>query len=220
MSTTKKANTKVITSVCTLSYPHLDKPQPLTSKEVSEGKTPKFSGTFVFTPEHLATPEGKATMQELQTAAILAATEKFGNQFVHPETGAQLTAVDALREGILRTPFRKDGVTKGYAPGSIFINARSAQAPGCVYPYKEQGSDKPAKIPTDKIREVLYAGSQVRASVVAFTYAVNGNKGVSFALNNVQFIADGKRLDNKTSAEDEFEAVLDQAPADLSSLIG
>jgi hypothetical protein len=29
MSTTKsKANTKVITSVATLSYPHLDKPQP------------------------------------------------------------------------------------------------------------------------------------------------------------------------------------------------
>jgi hypothetical protein len=43
---------------------------------------------------------------------------------------------------------------------------------------------------------------------------------VSFALNNVQFIADGKRLDSRVSADDEFDAVLSEAPADLSSLIG
>jgi hypothetical protein len=102
-------------------------------------------------------------MQALQTAAIAAAVEKFGNSFVHPVSGAPLTAADAIREGVIRSPFRRDVAAKGYPAGSIFINARTEQQPGCVYPYKEPGSDKPAKIPVEKIREVLYAGAQVRA---------------------------------------------------------
>jgi hypothetical protein len=38
----------------------------------------------------------------------------------------------------------------------------------------------------------------------AFGYDTNGNKGVSFALVNVQKLADGKRLSGNPSAEDEF----------------
>lgn len=214
MSTsTTKQNTKVITSAATLSYPHLDKPQP-----AEDGKKPKYSATLVFTPEHLATPEGKATMAALQAAAVAAATEKFGAKYQHPESGAELGAADAIREGVIRSPFRKDAIAKGYPAGSIFINCRTEQKPGVVY--KHAGADgKPAPIPADKIRDELYAGAQVRASVVAFGYATNGNKGVSFALNNVQKVGEGKRLDNRTAAEDEFTVDLNEAPADIDSIL-
>jgi hypothetical protein len=214
MSTSKKASLKIITSPATLSYPHLDKPQP-----AEDGKKPKFSATLVFEPRHLETPEGKATMAALQAAAVAAAIEKFGAEFLHPVSGAKLSAADAIREGVIRSPFRKDAAAKGYPVGSIFVNARTEQAPGCVFSYKEEGGDKPAKIPQESIREVLYAGAQVRASVVAFGYNQAGNKGVSFALNNVQKVGEGKRLDNRTAAEDEFTADLNQTPADLDSLI-
>ena len=59
----------------------------------------------------------------------------------------------------------------------------------------------------------------MRFSITAFGYDVKGNKGISFALNNVQKWADGERLDGRVRAEDEFSA---EAPvtADLSDLEG
>jgi hypothetical protein len=125
----KNSNTKVITSAGTLSYPWLDRPQPVDPKDGD--KKAKFSATVVFEPRHLETPEGKATMQALQAAAIEAAITKFGTEFTHPETGAKLTAAEAIRDGVIRSPFRKDAAAKGYPVGSIFINARTEQKPGC-----------------------------------------------------------------------------------------
>lgn len=213
MSTaTTKSNTKVITPVGRASYPHLDKPQP-----AKPGQKSKYSLTVIFTPEDLATEQGKAQYAALQQAALAAAQEKFGNSFTHPVSGATLTAADAIREGVLRSPFRKDAAAKGYPVGSVFINCRTEQQPGCVYSHA--GLDgKPEKIPQDKIREVVYAGAKVRASVAAFAYNQEGNKGVSFALNNVQKVGEGERLDNRTAAEDEFTVDLSSAPADLASL--
>lgn len=210
---TKSPITKVITSACTLSYPHLDKPQP-----AQEGQKAKYSGAFVFTPAQQSTTEGKATIAALQAAAIAAATDKFGATWKLPN-GTVISIADAMREGVIASPFRKDALAKGYEDGSIFLNARTEQQPGTVYSYKETGSEKPAKIPQEKIRDELYAGAQVRVSLTAFGYNTNGKKGVSFALNNVQKVGEGDRLDSRVKAEDEFTADLSQAPADLGSLI-
>lgn len=205
-------NTRVIASVCTLSYPHFDKAQA-----AQEGQVPKFSGAFVFSPEQQNTPEGKLTMAALQAAAIAAATDKFGSMWTLPN-GQVISIADALREGVIASPFRKDALAKGYAEGSVFLNARTAQQPGCVYAHA--GPDgKPAMVPQDKIVEVFYAGAQVRPSLTAFGYNHGVKKGVSFALNNVQKIGEGDRLDNRKKAEDEFPVDLSQTPADLGSLI-
>jgi hypothetical protein len=59
----------------------------------------------------------------------------------------------------------------------------------------------------------------VRAQLRAFSYDSNGNKGVSFALNNIQKLGDGERLDNRQAATDAFEADLSAAPADISALL-
>jgi hypothetical protein len=192
MSTT---TTKVITPKAMLSYPHLDKPQA----GQKPGDKAKYSATLVFV-------EG-TDLAALKAAALAAAEEKYPGK-----------AQEMITKGILKTPFRKDAEAKGYPAGSVFINVRSEQKPGAVYAHA--GPDKkPAVVPEDKIREEFYPGSFVRASLRAFAYDNSGNKGISFALNNVQKLADGERLDGRIAAEDEFDAELASAPADISSLL-
>jgi hypothetical protein len=193
---------KLITPLAILSYPHLAQPQ----KPNKEGEQGKYSCTLIFTPELLADPKEKALYEKLQLAALDAAKEKFGSN-----------AEKLLKSETFRKPFRSDAEAKGYPAGSKFINIRSAQQPGIVYPYA--GPDgKPLRMPLDKIKDEMYAGVIVRASVSPFGYDNSGNKGVSFGLNNLQKIRDGERIDGRTAPENEFEVDLNAQPADLSDL--
>lgn len=185
----------VITPKATLSYPHLDKPQ--VSKQ--EGGKDKYSATLVFAPG--------TDLKELQAAVMAAGEEKWPGKFQKMAT-----------TGAARLPFRKDAEAKGYPEGSTFINTRSERKPGAVYLHA--GEDKkPAKVADEDIREVFYPGAQVRAQIRAFAYDSQGNKGVSFALNNIQKIADGERIDGRQDATQAFDADLSAAPADISALL-
>lgn len=196
--TTTKDVTLIITKPAILSYPHLAAPQ----KTRKPTDTPKYGATFVFA--------AGTDLAEMQAAVLEAGATKF--------PGIK-NLVEAFTSGILKSPFRKDAVAKGYAEGSIFINARSERQPGCVYLHAEPGTDKPAKVPQDKIIEVFYPGAIVLGQLRAFGYDSEGNKGVSFALNNIQKFADAARIDNRVSAEDAFKADLSTAPASLNSLL-
>lgn len=188
-------STLIVTPKATLSYPHLDQPQ----KPQKPTDKPKYSLALVF-------PEG-SDLAAMQAAVLAAAEAKW------PGKSAEM-----FRVGALRSPFRKDAEAKGYPAGSIFVNARSEQQPGMVYLHA--GPDKkPAKVAAEDVREVFYPGALVRAQLRAFAYDNSGNKGVSFALNNVQKLGDGDRLDNRQAAEDAFEADLNATPADISGLL-
>jgi hypothetical protein len=185
----------VITPKATLSYPHLDQPQ----KPQKPTDKPKYSATFVFAPG--------TDLSSLEKAVMAAGEEKWPGKF------AEMVRIQAVR-----LPFRKDAEAKGYPAGSIFVNTRSEQKPGAVYSHAAPGSDKPATIPDDKIREELYPGAQVLGQIRAFSYDNSGNRGVSFALNNIQKIGDGERLDNRQAATEAFAADLNAAPANLAKL--
>lgn len=118
----------------------------------------------------------------LRRAAGHAAREKWGNK-MPPK---------------LKNPFRdnsdRDG-QDGFPVGGIFITCRSKNKPGMV-------DQAMRKILSD---EQIYSGCWVRASVRAFAFDRNGNRGVSFALLNVQKMADGERLDNRRSPDQDFE---------------
>lgn len=188
-------STKVITPVATLSYPHLDKPQA--GRKVTDKS--KYSATFVFPPG--------ADLSALVAAATAAGHAKFPGRYD-----------EMLRLGQLKSPFRKDAEAKGYKDGSVFINVRTEQQPGIVYAHA--GPDgKPAKMEQAKIRDEMYPGVQVRGSITFFGYDTDGNRGISAALNNVQKIGEGTRLDGRAAAEDEFTADLSAAPADISGLV-
>lgn len=200
------ADTKVITGEAILSYPNLLKPQA--GNRDGTG-TPKYSVALVFAG-------GRATTDKLAQAAVAAAREKWaGKADEMIKTGALLVY------GGKGAAIRTDAAAKKYTgdrfpEGTVFVNARSANRPGLVYAHAGPNG-KPAIVPEDKIAETFYPGCLVRASLTAFGYDTNGNRGISFGLNNLQVIGAGERLDSRTAAEDEFES-LASAPADLSAL--
>lgn len=100
----------------------------------------------------------------------------------------------------LRSPFRdqgeKDGA--GYVEGCIFVSASSKQRPGLI-----------DKANADIIDESeFYAGCWARATVRAYAYDANGNRGVAFGLQNVQKLRDDDPLGGtRAKAADEFAPV-------------
>lgn len=53
----------------------------------------------------------------------------------------------------------------------------------------------------------FYSGCFARASVTAFAYDVDGNKGVSFYLGNIQKLGDGDSMSGGSKASDDFSIV-------------
>ena len=169
----------IITPAAILSYPHLFTPSA--PNPLAE---PVYSCSLVFTAD--------TDISALKQAAIDAAREKWGAK------------ADALiKSGKIRLPFSTDAEEKGYPEGSVFINVKSKSRPGIVSKYA--GPDgRPQKIEDE---EQVYPGCIVRASLRPFAYDINGNRGISFGLNNIQKLADGERLDGRKKAEDEFDAM-------------
>lgn len=192
-----KLSTSVITAIVTLSYPHVATPQAETDDDGKPTGKFKYSGAFVYDPGADLTKERNA---------IAAAAEA-----AYPN-GA---GIEMIRTGKLKQPIRTDAEAKNYPVGSVFINARTERKPQVVYNYPDPETGKPKVVPEDKIAEELYAGRKVRASLRAFAYNRKGNKGVSFALGNIQVIADGNRLDGRKAAVDEFTADLTAVPEEL-----
>ena len=169
----------------------LSYPHLFTARKNDKGEM-KYEATFVFSPEQQKTPEFAKILEALQAAGL----KKFGERF------HQLLKTDGFKKGL-----RTDGEAKGYGAGSVYLSARTDTAPQIVGP-----DLKPI---TDKTK--VYPGVICRASLRAFGFDGSSNKGVSFALQNVQIIRDGDRLDGKKDAADEFTPVAVEAK-DLSAL--
>jgi hypothetical protein len=158
-------STRAVTPVGVLVFPALFEARSF------ENGPERYSAVLVFDEEAQKTAE----FQNLKRAAAVAARDKFGEK--PPK---------------LRSPFR-DGEDKedvaGFGPGKVFISVTSKNKPLVVDRKKVDG-----KFPVITDEERLYNGCKVRASVNAFGYDRTGNRGVSFGLNNMQFVADGERL--------------------------
>ena len=139
----------------------------------------------------------------------------------HPPHGMSASDwIREIRESDLLRDSPDDVLAKGYPEGSTFINVRSNQQPGMVYPWPASpGSKVPAVVPPEKVAETFYPGCYVVASLTAYGFEAEGKKGPTFGLNNLQWVKDGERLDNRRKAEEEFVASLDAAPADLADLM-
>lgn len=174
------------------SYPNLAEP-----RSAAEGQEPKYSLALLFT-------EG----QEDQVTALKKAAIKVGLA----RFGAKGKAM--AKQGKFN-PFHEDEETieaKGYDKvGCIaFINVRRSQKagpPGVVSRVPDPENDgKPTVIDAREI----FAGCVVNVSLSPYAYDVSGNRGATFGLGNVQFVAKGEvRLDNFVEAEDEFSADAD-----------
>ena len=160
----------------------------------------------------LTTPEFRASFPALFKAqSFNGGKEKFSVVMIFPKS-TDLSALKAAAKAAavakwptqlptnLRSPFR-DGADKGdldgFGPDTIFITATTLRKPGVV--------DRQLNHIIDP--QNLYAGCYCRATIAAFAYDQAGNKGVSFGLQNVQFLRDGDSLAGGIPAEDDFDAV-------------
>lgn len=89
----------------------------------------------------------------------------------------------------------------GLGPGTVYVRAASEFKPGVI-----DGQKKEIMNPQD-----VYGGAFYRAQIHAYWYDVKGNKGVTFGLDNVQFVRDGEPFGGRQKAEDAFDAI--EAPA-------
>jgi hypothetical protein len=167
----------------------------LSYPKIAEGEE-NDDGKLIFSAAFITT-EG-SNIADIEKAELAAARDKWG-----------VDAQEMLADGEIASTFRrsKADVKKAGAP---YVNARAEERPGCVLRDKTRVTD-----PTE-IKNIFYAGALVNVSLHAFPYDRKGKKGVSFGLNNIQFVADGPRLDGRKRAEDEFEVLDEPGDDDLS----
>ena len=177
MPTTKNP-TKVVTGKVRLSYVHLFEPYSSNPAE----QEARYSCTI------LIPKKDKATLAKIDAAIKAAAeegkTKKFGGRI---PTNLSTTLHDGDEEADLeRNP--------EYA-GHFYMAMNSKQKPGVV-----DADLNPVMDATE-----VYSGCYARVSMGAFAFNTNGNKGVSFGLNNVQKLEDGEPLGGvRAKAEDDF----------------
>lgn len=168
---------KVITPKARAVYAFVFKPRP----SQKEGGEPKYSVTLVFP---------KTTdLSKLKAAAQAAAQNKWGDRYKKMKLDSPFHNGNEER-------VNDDGEVDPVFKNSTFLTARSTQQPGIV--------DENADAIMDQSE--FYSGCYCRASLYAFAYDNSGKKGVSFLLNNIQKLADGEKLTNRLSAEEEFGA--------------
>jgi hypothetical protein len=134
---------------------------------------------------------------------------KYGCNLIFPK-GTDLSKLEAAVEAAKAAKWPNGKVPKfryetfkdagemeydGYEDGMIFISAKSGDRPGIIIGPNREICTEEADV---------YAGCWVKASVTAFGYDMQANKGVSFALNNIWKIRDGESFTGRRKAEEDF----------------
>lgn len=146
---------------------------------------------------NVAIPAG-VSLKVLQEAALEAGKEKFPKAF--KDAGGKWPSS-------IKSPFKKSSENDKLADLAEafpnFIAARSKDRPGVVGANGKAEGVEPSHV---------YAGRWAKMSIDCYGYDVDGNKGVSFGLGNVQLLQDDEELvigGGRVSAESEFEGVGD-----------
>lgn len=174
MAKSSGSGQKVITPKARAVYAFVFRPRP----SQKEGGEPKYSVTLLFS---------KTTdISSLRKAALAAAKNKWGDRATKMKLDSPFHDGNKERQD-------DDGNVDPVFKNMTYITVRSTEKPGVVGPDLEEldSSD-------------FYSGCYCKASVYAFAYDNSGKRGVSFLLNNIQKVGDGKKLSNRLSAEEEF----------------
>ena len=154
-----------------------------------------------------------------EPVSINGGTEKYSVSVLIPKSDTETLkaieiAVDAaIEEGLskfggkkpnkatIKLPLRDGDVERDDEAykGHYFVNANSITAPQIV--------DKAVKPILD--RDEVYSGCYGRVSLNFYPFNSNGNKGIACGLGNIQKIKDGKKLENKTNAVEDFTTMED-----------
>lgn len=154
-----------------------------------QGGTPKFSVSLII-------PKSDTKTIDKINAAVQAAYEEGQSKLKGngKSVPALTTLKTPLRDGDAERP--DDETYKD----CYFINANSGTAPGVVDAGRNPILD----------RSEMYSGVKGRASINLYAYNVNGNRGITCGLNNLQKISDCTPLGGKSRAEDDFSTEDDE----------
>lgn len=167
---------------------------------------------------NLITPKGRLSFCQILTAKPnKRGKDMFGTSILIPGTSDIGLLIEATKKCAaekwgnalpknLKSPFLKAGEFEyeGYEDGWTLLRPTAIQKPGVVNAAGEN---------VDESSEI-YPGRWAILSLRPFAYDVDGNRGVSFGLQNVQLLDHDTNLAGRTRAEDEFE------PVDTTSVAG
>lgn len=169
------------TPIGVLSFPSLFSPRPR-----APGGDPVYQCSLLFD-------------QAAQRDPAFAALRRAAAAEIDDKNGPGKSQDKQFMAGV-RSPFRPCGekAYKGYdIEGGVFISPWTKSKPGLV----------DAQLNEIMVPEDIWAGQLARATVSPFWYHQAGNRGISFALNNLQICrADGERLDGRRAARQDFDA--------------
>jgi hypothetical protein len=166
---------------CIASYANVFTPRP--KMNATDPTDVEYSVQIVIPKNHPQLDELKAAIGEIAAAT-------FPKLKLAPQGGpVKVPLRDADAEG--------KGAENPFLEGKFFFNARSQYAPQVV--------DGNLRVLTDESE--FFSGCRMNCSISLYGYDTAGSKGVGVALNNIQRIAFGPRLDNRKSATDEFAPV-------------
>ena len=171
------SETRVITGAKTrFAYLNVKKPR------INEGGALKYSACL------LIPKDDEETLDKISDAVWTA----------YNEAKEQLAYADGriptLEE--IKCPIKDGDIEKPDDPdfaGHYYIYASSIYKPEVVNAQLE---------PVDE--DELYSGMLGRASITFFGYAIYDNKGIGCALNNIQKLYEGKRMDRRRTAAEDF----------------
>jgi hypothetical protein len=148
-----------------------------------------------------------ADLKVMQAEALAAGKDKLAKAF--KDAGGKWPSS-------VKNPFKKTAENDKLAEIAddfpVYIAARSKDRPGVVGPNGKAEGVEP---------EMIYPGRWVKASIQAFGYETDGNKGVTFGLVNVQLLEDDEELvigGGRVSAESEFEGVGEAGGSDAGGM--
>lgn len=172
---------KVVTGRLRLSYANLNTP-----RAAEEGQTPKYSTVLII-------PKSDKETHRKILAAIEAAKEEGKSKRWGGKIPKNLNIT--LKDGDEDADLEQNPEYEG----CWYMNVSSAEKPGIVDIDRD-----PILDPSE-----IYSGMYARVSIRAFAYDRQGNKGVSFGLNNVQKLGDGDPFGSISRAADDFAEDLD-----------
>lgn len=184
-----KEGKNILTPICRMSFPNILVAVPKNRKKPD---SPKVYQLSILIPP-------TCDISLLKTAAGDCAKAKWG--------------ADKVKELKIKNPFLKAEEFKreGYLPGWILMRLSSKTKPTVLATVN--GSR--IKLTEDNGDEV-YPGRWCTVSVNPFPYDEEGNKGISFGLNNVMLLNHDDSIGGRAKAEDEFEGDFGTADATTS----
>lgn len=147
-----------------------------------------LSGKTEFSTQVLIPKSDTATIAALKAAVAEALADKFNGK---------------------RPPGARNPIKDGDAPVAEGAKELGEEYAGHFFISAKCGEDRPPQIVDGDGQDILSSnefgsGDWGRVSVTAFGYDQKVNKGVSFWLNNIQFLEKGEPLSGRSNAADDF----------------